>query len=425
MADEKPTLPPARKTVPDPVFDTDTMPNSARKPDLKVATEDFLASRNADVPSTPAYAAPKPQPVATTIYRGGVGLVTATLLSIFAAGGGAYLALFALSKPDILQRSGIASFLPQVQPSPTININAQAIDALAARVSIVERELSTVKLRMGPVSEESTSSAAEVATPQPAPVADTGAIKAELQGISGRVIAIETRLAALDPTGAAGAIIAGLQADIAGLKSLVGTLQQQMAAAPSPAVTFAVVNLAEAAARSGPFMIEFETLRTAMPNVAEVAALEPFARTGVPTRELLRERFGELEPAIVAQPAEAKSETGLWAWFKGLFADMIKVQPARNGDGTSALAILERAKAKLDQGDLAASLEDVATISTPPALVTDWLKSGRKRLELESRVSAVRAAMGRAVVAPQSASLPTPPIPVTKAPDIKAQGTNP
>jgi hypothetical protein len=417
MADEKPALSPAPETKSETEAETvaETLAQSQRDPVVEAAPAPFATSASV----------PKPQPTTKTIYRGGVGFLTASLMSLFAAGGGAYLALLALSQPDLLQKSGISGFLPPVQPSSAISASTQAVDALAARVSSAEREILALQTQLGSQSPTPASVTADAANSPSASVLDTGAIKAELQGISGRVTAIETRLAALDPTGAAGAIIAGLQADIAGLKSLVGTLQQQMAAAPSPAVTFAVVNLAEAAARSGPFMIEFETLQTAMPNVAEVAALEPFARTGVPTRELLRERFAELEPAILAQPTEAKPETGLWAWFKGLFADMIKVQPARKADGTSALAVLERAKAKLDQGDLAASLEDVATISTPPAIVTDWVKSGRKRLEIESRVSAVRAAIGRSVVSPQSTQLPAPPIPVTKAPDTKAQGTNP
>jgi hypothetical protein len=48
---------------------------------------------------------------------------------------------------------------------------------------------------------------------------DTAALDGELKGVSGRVTAIETRLAALDPTGAGGAISASLQAEIAGADS--------------------------------------------------------------------------------------------------------------------------------------------------------------------------------------------------------------
>jgi hypothetical protein len=272
----------------------------------------------------------------------------------------------------------------------------------------------------------------------PAVTADTGTLKAELQGISGRVTAIETRLGALDPTGTGGAIIAGLQADIAGLKAIISSLQQQVAAAPSPAVTFAVVNLADAASRPGPFTVELETLRAAMPNVPEVAALDAFAKTGVPTRELLQERFASLAPALAAVQTAAPKDTGMVSWFKGLFAGMIKVQSAPDANGTSSDAILARAKTKLDQGDFAASIDEVATIATPPVAITEWIAAGRKRLELESRISAIRGAVGRASVPipaplltpmspPATTPLPPPPVPIpaNKAPAGPSQGTNP
>ena len=379
------------------------------------------------------------------IKRGGVGFFTAFLMSTIAAGAGAYLALFAGSRPDLLQKSGIAAFVPQPPVAPSLGTSGTNIEPLATRVSAIEAELLALKTRLeggAPIALPSDvppalganppPSAIPVAPPPSTTLADVGVMKGELAGISGRITAIETRLAALDPTGAGGAIVAGLQADIAGLKAIVGTLQQQAAAAPSPAVTFAVVNLAEAAGRPGPFMVELDTLRAAMPNVPEVAALEPFARTGVPTRDMLQERFAGLGPALAATQAAAKQESGILAWFKGLFSGMIKVQSAPDANGSGQTDVLTRAKAKLDQGDFSGSLDEVATIATPPAAVTEWVAAGRKRLELESRLSALRGAVGRATLAPPSAALPlsvvsplpAPPLPVAKAPATN-QGTNP
>jgi hypothetical protein len=244
---------------------------------------------------------------------------------------------------------------------------------------------------------------------------DTAALDGELKGVSGRVTAIETRLAALDPTGAGGAIIASLQAEIAGLKIMVQTLQSQAAQAPSPGVTFAVINLVEAASRPGPFWPEFETVRAALPGLPEVAALEDFARNGVPTRTLLQERFAALEPAIVASDRAAQKESGFWGWIKGFFADLVRVEKVADVNGTSAQSSLLRAKVKLDQGDLAAAVEEVKAISPAPAIAAEWIEGAQNRLALESRLAAVRGAVERGTRAPPPPQAPTVPAPAQPA----------
>lgn len=441
MADEKLTPSPDPSAITDPTLDAVLSPESAPKTAPTFESGDFLAGKSNDKSFSDPTAKLPPQ----IVRRGGIGFFTAFLMSSVAAGAGAYLALFAGSRPDLLQKAGIANFVPQPAAPPSLGTSTGNIEPLVARVSAVEAELLALKSRLDAVGTPSPIAPAGAVTPSVSPSSppptsttpgDIGVMKGELSGISGRLTALETRLAALDPTGAGGAIVAGLQADIAGLKSIVGTLQQQAAAAPSPAVTFAVVNLAEAASRAGPFMVELDTLRAAMPNAPEVAALEPFARTGVPTRELLQERFASLAPALEASQAAAKQEGGIMAWFKGLFSGMIKVQSAPTANGNTNGDVLARAKTKLDQGDLAGSLDEVAAIPAAPAQVADWVSAGRKRLELESRISAVRGAVGRAPITPintaiaptPASSLPAPLIPAGKAPAANPalnQGTNP
>lgn len=440
MSDEKLIPSPALDPVKDPTSDPILPPEVISDPTPAFGKDDFLARKKSEAARDEAVKSIPPQ----VIKRGGIGFFTAFLMSSVAAGAGAYLALLAGSRPDLLQKAGIGAFLPAPPIAPSLGVNASNIEPLAARVTAVEAELLAFKTRLDataqPIDAQSAAPAMGVNPPTstsptavPATaIADVGIMRGELAGISGRITAIETRLAALDPTGAGGAIVAGLQADIAGLKAIIGTLQQQAAAAPSPAVTFAVVNLAEAANRSGPFMVELDTLRGAMPNVPEVSALEPFARTGVPTRELLQERFAGLAPALAASQVAAKSDNGILAWFKGLFSGMIKVQSAPNANGTTQGDVLARAKTKLDQGDFSGSLDEVATIPAPPALVTDWIVAGRKRLQLESLVSGVRSAVGRATIAPPSGTIAVPtvtPLPVIPPPIAKApalnQGTNP
>ncbi|MFM1977184.1 MAG: hypothetical protein RL145_2030, partial [Pseudomonadota bacterium] len=335
----------------------------------------------------------------------GVGLFTVLIFSTAAACGGAVLALAALSQPALMKQIGLGQLVVQGQADPGQAGTQMA--AVAARLAALEGRVSRLE---GPKPAAKADQAAPVdpAAAAPAPAVDMAALDGELKGVSGRVTAIETRLAALDPTGAGGAIIASLQAEIAGLKIMVQTLQTQAAQAPSPGVTFAVINLVEAASRPGPFWPEFETVRAALPGLPEVAALEDFARKGVPTRTLLQERFTGLEPAIVASDRAAQKESGFWGWIKGFFADLVRVEKVADVNGTSAQSSLLRAKLKLDQGDLAAAVEEVKAISPAPAVVTEWIEGAQNRLALESRLAAVRGAVERGTRAPPPPTLSAP-----------------
>ena len=260
--------------------------------------------------------------------RGGVGFMTATFLSCCAALGGAYLALFIQARPDIAQTLKITPFLPKSQ-------NLAELDKLQKDISDLQKSIAAVSQPMVNVT------APAAATPntapnaaQPAQTADANApkvplqntqvpqaqvqaaqqaitlepLRADIAGLSGRLTAIETRLAALDPTGTGGAIIASLQTEIATLKVTVANLQQQVAQTPSPATTFAIMSLAEAAGRNGSFMPEFEAVRSALPFLPEVSALEPLAKTGAPTRGLLREEFMDLSAEVAKAQQQAQKK---------------------------------------------------------------------------------------------------------------------
>jgi hypothetical protein len=315
-----------------------------------------------------------------------------------------------------MKQIGLGQLVAQTQADP--NQAGQQMAAVAARLAALEGRVTRLE---GPKPAPQAAAPVDPTAPAPAPPVDTAALDGELKGVSGRVTAIETRLAALDPTGAGGAIIASLQAEIAGLKIMVQTLQSQAAQAPSPGVTFAVINLVEAASRPGPFWPEFETIRAALPGLPEVAALEDFARKGVPTRTLLQERFAALEPAIVASDRAAQKESGFWGWIKGFFADLVRVEKVADVNGTSAQSSLLRAKVKLDQGDLAAAVEEVKAISPAPAVAAEWIEGAQNRLTLESRLAAVRGAVERGTrvpppQAPAAISAPVGIIPASPGP---------
>ncbi len=404
MADEKLPPDPLDSTVtPEPKLEKKPVSDPFLDAQLRAAGSGN-ASAKASGPSASGAVFPSSTPVTQSPRRGGVGLFTVLIFSTAAACGGAVLALVALGQPGLMKQIGLGQLVAQTQVDP--NQAGQQITAVAARLAALEGRVTRLE---GPKPTPQSAPPVDPAAPAPAPLVDTAALDGELKGVSGRVTAIETRLAALDPTGAGGAIIASLQAEIAGLKIMVQTLQSQTAQAPSPGVTFAVINLVEAASRPGPS------------GLPEVAALEDFARKGVPTRTLLQERFAALGPAIVASDRAAQRESGFWGWIKGFFADLVRVEKVADVNGTSAQSSLLRAKVKLDQGDLAAAVEEVKAISPAPAVVTEWIEGAQGRLILESRLAAVRGAVERGTrvpppQAPAAISAPVGIIPASPGP---------
>jgi hypothetical protein len=135
----------------------------------------------------------------------------------------------------------------------------------------------------------------------------------------------------------------------------------------------------------------------------------------------LQERFAALEPAIVASDRAAQKESGFWGWIKGFFADLVRVEKVADVNGTSAQSSLLRAKVKLDQGDLAAAVEEVKAISPAPAVAAEWIEGAQNRLTLESRLAAVRGAVERGtrvppMQAPAAISAPVGIIPASPGP---------
>ncbi|GIU67197.1 COG4223 family protein [Candidatus Phycosocius spiralis] len=368
------------------------------KTDQSPATDPFLDAQLRAATAPIWSTSPTNQSSTHVRVRRGIGFGTALSLSIAASFCGAGVTLSALSHPHWMRALGLDALIPPIF-STTANTKVE--------LSIVQARLVALENRVQALTQFEPLLSSGDAKAEPPETVDR--VINQIKGIAGRVTAIETRLAALDPTGAGGAIIAGLQAEIASLKVMVQALQTQAALTPSAGVTFAVVNLVEAANRPGPFWPEFETVRAALPGVSEVEALEPFARTGVPTRALLQERFATLPAALAASNQKATKAKGILEWLKALFADMIKVERVTTANDTSAEANLLRAKSNLDQGDLAAALEEVKAINPAPELIAQWIKGAQDRLTLESRLAAIRGAVERGSRPPQSVTNPTSP----------------
>lgn len=373
-------------------------------------TQETISDISNDIPATEKPVLEKTQrPIEKIIHkRGGIGFFTAFLMSSCAAIGGAYLGLFINARPDIVNALKIAPLLPKPAYEKNLLTLSDEISKLKNDISALQKVNIPAPIApkepvapLTPQSPQSPVDANSNILPQaitqnpPQQISNLDPLKEQINGLGGRLTAIETRLAALDPTGTGGAIIAALQAQIATLKVNYEALNARISQTPSPAVTFAVISLAEAANKNGAFVPEFEAVRAALPNLKEVMALEALAKTGAPTRSLLEAEFDNLVKIGEAAAEEVKKQSGILGWFKNLFSGLVKVKVKDKKDENSQEMIFERAKIKLIAGDLNGAVQELNAINNKSNELVKWLNGANARMDLEAKIASLRGAIER------------------------------
>ena len=181
---------------------------------------------------------------------------------------------------------------------------------------------------------------------------------------------IEPELAALTER------IAKLEAT---LPEIVSAIDKESAGVKSAAVAIAFANLRAAVSDGRPYAAELDTISTLAPSVGDLGVLPAYAETGIPTVPALARSFDAARNNALAAPAAGGSLVdNLLASAQSL----VKIRPideATTSDGPAAA--LARAKAALDQGDLAAAVKDVEALddATRDAF-SAWLGQARARL---------------------------------------------
>lgn len=432
-------------------------------PAAPAAPEEPLESRvdralRMEIPDPAAARSEEPAPAARPV-RAGIGFGGVLVMSVLAAVGGAGLALYAPAVPG----------LSAVLPAPAGGVSEQSLEAtrsalterlngLDQRITMLEQAAAKAtqappvtpaepaqatpaepKLAMPPTAAAPAAPAlAPAAPPAVAAVPPAPQVaRIDFDALVARVAGIETRLTALDPTGSAGAIIAALQTDVVALKAQVETLRvaaAQAAAGPSPAAAFAVLSVAQAAARSAPFTGEYQALAAALPNAPEVTALAPFARTGAPTPQQLSEDWTAVEANVLTAMREAAASEGDWLSRIGaMLSGLVQVRATGAPTGNGADAIAARVRLRLDRDDLAGAVTEVARLTgAPAAAAADWRRQAEARLALDARIAALRGAIDRprapapvaplpapVAAAPTPAPVPAPALAPTPAPALR------
>jgi hypothetical protein len=143
-------------------------------------------------------------------------------------------------------------------------------------------------------------------------------------------------------------------------------------------LALAATALNAAVERGDAFAAELATVKALGADPKLVAALEPFARSGVPSAAALARQFSELAPAL--QAAGAPPPEGVLGRLQMNAEKLVRIRRVDEAPGSDAAAIVARSEAKASRGDLAGTAAEVAQL--PPnarAPAEAWIKSVQAR----------------------------------------------
>ncbi|MEM9569908.1 MAG: hypothetical protein AAF996_00490 [Pseudomonadota bacterium] len=330
----------------------------------------------------------------------GVSFLTAFVALMLAAATAGYVPGF---KPGTGPLESVRSDLATVQTDLNQDLSETAtlstdIAALQSRADSLSADRTRANAELRNLSTEIETLQADISMLQRARVASLAEAgedsstpdgSPDLTSISARVTAVEDAL--VTQLGAYDSALENLKSRLTELESQAAS-EQLNAASASNARTEAALALSaiEAAARRGrPFLSAQQKLAAALPNNDAVMRLAPIAPKAIPTLADLRDAFPPLLDA--ALDASARAEGGNSGWMRQIFGDGIQVR--REGDVTTG-DYLDRAKAALEAGELAATMEHIrATGPIIQPVFTDWLNNAEDRHLLEQTLEALRLTM--------------------------------
>jgi len=159
------------------------------------------------------------------------------------------------------------------------------------------------------------------------------------------------------------------------------------AAASQVGRIMAVTELRDSLRFNQPFAAELQAARSVLPEGSEVrdklAALEPRAGDGIPTRARLTERFRDAARDAVGAAA-AENREGLFGGVLERLNNVIGIRPVEPTGSGGAADRLAKAERQLEAGDLAGALTSVERLSGEPAeAMAGWRADARARVRAD------------------------------------------
>lgn len=181
-------------------------------------------------------------------------------------------------------------------------------------------------------------------------------------------------------------------ADVERLDDRISALElSQRGVTDAAAAALAASTLAEAVGTSRPFAAELAGLERVLPGSPNLRALEPLSRSGAPTRAGLAVQFGNLAGRAASASRDPGAEADLFARIRYALSSIVSIRHVGSTKGATPDAMLARAQALLDEGDVEGA---VAALEALPEAARDvlgpWFAAAGRRIEIDRQVAAVR-----------------------------------
>lgn len=147
-------------------------------------------------------------------------------------------------------------------------------------------------------------------------------------------------------------------------------------------LAIAFANLREAVNEGHPYTSELSTLAVLSPGALDLGSLLDYEETGIPTVRALTASFDEMrDEALAAEPAsEGASLVGRLLGSAESLVKVRRIDEAAEGDSPDA--VLSRAAAKLNEGELDAAVTEIQILKGPlKETFAGWLDEARARLD--------------------------------------------
>lgn len=118
-----------------------------------------------------------------------------------------------------------------------------------------------------------------------------------------------------------------------------------------------------------------------------LSILSKHADSGVATIALLEESFAAAADAVIEGSAPA--ETGIWQRAWQSLASVVKIRHVGEVEGDTPEAIVSRAQARLNEGDVAGAVEEMAGLNQSSDAVVLWIEAAVAHLQTREALSAL------------------------------------
>ncbi|MCX5518917.1 mitofilin family membrane protein [Kaistia defluvii] len=231
------------------------------------------------------------------------------------------------------------------------------------------------------------------------PVATATAPSVDLGPIESRLSALETRPAPVAPEAAPAAPpvdLTPLQSRLDALTTRLDAVEAHPPADPkteAAARVIAVTALRQAASGSGPFANELAAVSALGTEDTEIAALQPLAATGAPSKADLIAAFPAVADQIRIAAAKVDPGASLIDRLTASAGSLVSVKPSGPMAGPSATAVVSRMEAAVKDGNLAEALREgdgLDAIARAP--LADWAAKAGQRIAIDTALAGLSAA---------------------------------